>query len=156
VIGGRPSRFRADQGTAAVEASIILSVLALLLIGSIEFGRALWTHHTMLLAVQEAGRFAMISTNAPLVGCGAQSQAPLCPTPSNTLLANCAAARAQQVLSAYQATNIHTSALEDQTSIPATITVCASYAFAFAAPGVLPYGPLNLTSQLTVPLAVRP
>jgi Flp pilus assembly protein TadG len=138
----------------AVEASITLSILLLLIIGSVEFGRAMWTHHTMLLAVQEAGRYAMISRNPASVGCGAQNPVPSCPVPSNTPLASCAAVRAQEVLSAYQATNIGISAHEDQTSTPATITVCASHTFVFAIPGgLLPHGPLNLTSQVTVPLA---
>src|SRR5438477_3952558 len=62
VIHARPLRYPMDQGSAAVESSIILSALLLLIVGSIEFGRALWTENTMQLAVQEAGRFAMISS----------------------------------------------------------------------------------------------
>jgi hypothetical protein len=155
VIHGRPSRYPMDHGSAAVESSIILSALLLLIVGSIEFGRALWTGNTMLLAVQEAGRFAMISNDAPPISCGAQGQAPSCPAPSNTPLANCAAALAQQVLSSYRAANIEISVREDQTSTPATMTVCASHSFGFAAPGLLPYGPLNLKSQVTVPLVGR-
>ncbi len=153
MIDPRPSRYGADQGVAAVEASLTLSMLLLLIVGSVEFGRASWTHNTMLLAVQEAGRFAMISNYAPSLSCGVQSQAPSCPTPSNTPLANCSAARAQQVLSAYQATSIDISVNEDQTSTPATITICASHTLDFAAPRLLPYGPVNLTSQVTVPVA---
>lgn len=141
-----------DHGSAAVESSIVLSALLLLIVGSIEFGRVLWTGNTMLLAVQEAGRFAMISNDPPPISCGAQSQTPSCPAPSNTPLANCAAALAQQVLSSYQVANIKISVNENQTSTPATITICASHSFGFAAPGLLPFGPLNLTSQLTVPL----
>jgi Flp pilus assembly protein TadG len=152
VIDSRPSRYGSDQGAAAVEASLTLSVLLLLIVGSVEFGRALWTDNTMLLAVQEAGRFAMISNFATPLGCGVQSQASSCLTPSNTRLANCSAARAQQVLSAYQATNIDISVKEDQTSTPATMTICASHTFDFLAPRLLPYGPINLTSQVTVPL----
>jgi Flp pilus assembly protein TadG len=152
VIQARAPRYPIDQGSAAVEASIILSTLLLLIVGSIEFGRTLWTENTMLLAVQEAGRFAMISNDALPITCGAQSEAPSCPAPSNTPLANCAAALAQQVLSSYQAANIEISVSENETSIPATMTICASYSFGFAAPGLLPYGPLNLKSQVTVPL----
>jgi Flp pilus assembly protein TadG len=152
VIQARPSRYPMDQGAAAVEASIILSALLLLIVGSIEFGRALWTGNTMLLAVQEAGRFAMISNDASPNICGAQSPAPSCPAPSNTPLANCAAALAQQVLSSYQVANIEISVSEDETSTPATITICARHSFGFAAPGLLPFGPLNLKSQVTVPL----
>jgi Flp pilus assembly protein TadG len=152
VIGGRLSRYRADQGAAAVEASITLSLLLLLIIGSVEFGRVSWTQHTMLLAVQEAGRFAMIGNVAAAPNCGAQSQARSCPAPSNTALTNCSAARARQVLLSYQATNIDVSVNENQTSTPGTLTVCASRSFDFAAPRLLRYGPLNMTSQLTVPL----
>jgi Flp pilus assembly protein TadG len=153
VIDGRPSRYGADQGAAAVEASLTLSALLFLIVASVEFGRVLWTHNTMLLAVQEAGRFAMISNYSPSLSCGVQSQASSCPIPSNTPLANCSAARAQQVLSAYQTPNIGVSVKEDLASTPATMTICASHTFDFAAPGLLPYGPVNLTSQVTVPLA---
>jgi len=152
VIQARSSRYPNDQGSAAVEASIILSALLLLIVGSIEFGRALWTGNTMLLAIQEAGRFAMISNDPPSTSCSAQSQTPSCPVPSNTPLANCAAALAQQVLSSYQVANIEISVREDQTSTPATMTVCARHTFDFAAPGLLPFGPFNLKSQVTVPL----
>ena len=151
MVTGRP-RSGTEQGTVAVEASISISVLLLLIVGSMEFGRALWTYDTMLLAVEEAGRYAMVYHQGPPVTCAAQSQAPRCPTPSNTPLANCSAARAQQVLSAYQAPNINVSVKEDTTSSPATITICASHSVDFVAPQLLPYGPLNLTRELTVPL----
>jgi Flp pilus assembly protein TadG len=152
MIGSGPSRFATEQGTVAVEASVTISALLLLMIGSIEFGRALWTYDTMLLAVEEAGRYAMVYHQGPPVTCAAQSQAPRCPTLSNTPLANCSAARAQQVLSAYQAPDIGVSVNEDTTSSPPTITICTSHSLDFVAPQLLPYGPLNLTRQLTVPL----
>jgi Flp pilus assembly protein TadG len=149
---GAPLRRGVEEGTAAVEAGVIMSVLLLLIVGSVEFGRVLWTYNTMLLAVEEAGRYAMVYNQGPPVTCGAQSQAPQCPTLSNTPLANCSAVRAQQVLSAYQAPNMYVSVKEDTTSSPATITICASYSVDFVAPQLLPYGPLNLTRQVTVPL----
>ena len=152
MIGSGPSRFRTEQGSAAVEASITISVLLLLIVGSIEFGRAVWTYDSMLLAVEEAGRYAMVYHQGPPVTCGAQTQAPRCPTLSNTPLANCSATRAQQVLSAYLASDVDVSVTEDTTSSPATITVCTSHSIDFIAPQLLPYGPLNLTRQLTVPL----
>ncbi len=146
------SRCGEDRGAAAVEAGIIIPVLLLLIVGSVEFGQVLWTYNTMLLALEEAGRYAMVNNQGPPVTCGAQSQAARCPTLSNTPLANCSAARAQQVLSAYQSPNIDVSVKEDPTSSPTTITVCASYSLNFVAPQLLPYGPLNLTRQITVPL----
>ena len=147
-----PSRHVGEEGAAAVEAGLIMSVLLLLVVGSVEFGRAFWTYNTMLLAVEEAGRYAMTYNHGLALTCSGQSQASYCPTLSNTPLANCAALRAQQVLSAYQAPNIGVSVIEDTTSSPTTITVCASYSFDFIAPQLLPYGPLNLTSRVTVPL----
>jgi len=148
---GRPWH-RADEGAAAVEAGIIISVLLMLIVGGVEFGRALWISNTMLLAVEDAARYAMVYSHGLPETCEAQSQASLCPTLSNTPLANCSAERVQQVLSAYQAPSIDVSVNEDTTSSPATVTICASYSFDFAAPQLLPYGPLSLTRQITVPL----
>jgi Flp pilus assembly protein TadG len=145
-----------EEGAAAVEAAIVISVLLLIVTGSIEFARAFWTYNTMLLAVEAAARYAMLYNHAPLVTCMAQSQASDCPALSNTPLANCSAWRAQQVLSAYQAPNIGVSVSEDTTSSPATMTICASYSFEFIAPQLLPYGPLDLTSLVSVPLIRGP
>jgi Flp pilus assembly protein TadG len=150
--GDRPSRYGGEEGAAAVEAGVIMSVLLLLIVGSIELGRAFWTYNTMLLAVEEAGRYAMTSNHRAMLTCRPQSQALYCPTLSNTPLADCAATRAQQILSSYQAPNIGVSVGEDTSSFPTTITVCASYSMGFIAPQILPYGPLRLRSQVTVPL----
>lgn len=147
-----PSWGSAEDGSAAAEASVIMSILLLLVVGSMEFGRAFWIHNTMLFAVEEAGRYAMTYKHAAGLACPTQSQAANCPPQSNTSVANCSAALVQQVLSAYQVNNISVSVSEDATTVPGTVTVCASYSFDFIAPQILPYGPLNLTSQVTVPL----
>jgi hypothetical protein len=148
----KPARWTEDAGTAAVEAVVTISVLLLLILGIVEFGQALWTYNTMLFAAEEAGRYAMVYSQGPPEVCAAQSQAPQCPTFSNTALANCSAALAQQFLSAYRAPNIGVSVAEDRTSSPQTITICASYSLDFIAPQLLPYGPLTLARQVTVPL----
>jgi Flp pilus assembly protein TadG len=149
----RPSRRSSEAGSAAVEAGVTISALLLLIVGTVEFGQAVWTSNTMLLAVEEAGRYAMVYDQGPLDTCGAQSQAPRCPILSNTPLANCSAARAQRVLSAYKAPNIDVSVRGDSTSSPATITtICASYSLDFVPLQLLPFGALNLTRQVTVPL----
>lgn len=148
----RRQRFSAEDGATAVEAALIMAVLLLLLVGSFEFARALWAYNTMLLAVEEAARFAMVYNHGAPMICEAQAPASGCAAPSNTPLANCAASQARQVLSAYQNPNVAVSVLEDATSTPAAITVCASYSFDFLAPRLLPYGPLDLTSRVTVPL----
>ena len=148
----RPSRRSSEAGGATVEAGVTISALLLLIVGTVDLGQAVWTSNTMLFAVEEAGRYAMVYNQGPLDTCGAQSQAPRCPIPSNTPLANCSAARAQRVLSAYQAPNIDVSVREDRTSSPATITICTSYSFDFVPLQLLPYRGLNLTRQVTVPL----
>jgi Flp pilus assembly protein TadG len=56
-------RPRWDQGAAAVEAALVLPLLFLFIFGIIEFGNALWQWNTMLLAVEQAGRWAMINNS---------------------------------------------------------------------------------------------
>lgn len=146
------SRDSAEAGSAAAEAGIVMSVLLLLIAGSMEFGRAFWTRNTMQLAVEEAGRYAMMYKHETAPSCPAQSRAANCPSPTDTPVANCSASRAQQILSAYRLPDIGVSVTEDTTTSPSTVTVCASYSFEFIAPGLLPYGPLLLASKLTVPL----
>ncbi len=145
-------RRRADAGSAAVEGAIIMSTLLLAVVGTVEFARALWTYNTMLLAVEQAGRYAMAYDHHSPVICTAQSQASNCPVLSDTPLANCSAWYAKQMLSAYRAPPIGVSVTVDTTTSPPTTTICASYSFDFLAPQLLPYGPLDLTSRVTVPL----
>jgi Flp pilus assembly protein TadG len=146
------SWYRAEGGAAAVEAALIMAVLLLMIAGSMEFAQALWTNNTMLLAVEQAGRYAMVHSQTPPPTCAAQTQASHCPVLSATPLANCAASWAQEVLSSYQASNIGVSASEDTTSSPNTMTICASYSFNFIAPRLFPEEFLDLTAQVTVPL----
>src|SRR5689334_9429995 len=51
---------RADAGAAAVEGAVIISVLLVLVLSSIECARMLWTYNTMLIATEQAGRYAMV------------------------------------------------------------------------------------------------
>jgi Flp pilus assembly protein TadG len=152
VIRSPRSRRRAEAGSAAVEGALTMSVLLLTVVGTAEFARLLWTYNTMVLTVEEAARYAMRYPHAAPMSCASQVGAAECPAASDTLLANCSASYAQQALSAYQLPNVSISVAEDATSSPTTATVCASYSFDFIAPRLLPYGPLNLVSRVTVPL----
>jgi hypothetical protein len=142
----------ADDGAAAVEAAVIVGGLLLAVFGSIEFGRAFWTYNTMVLAVEQAGRYAMVHAGGTVEVCRAQAAAGNCPEPSATPLANCSAARAREVLLSYWVGDIAIAVREDATSTPKTMTICASSSFGFLAPRLLPYGSLDLTSRVTVPL----
>jgi len=143
---------RGEAGAAAVEAAVAISVLLLAIVGILEFARALWTYGTMLVAVEQAGRYAMTYNHRPPMSCSAQAQAPRCPAISNTPEANCSAWYASQVLSAYQVSGIAVSAAADTATSPATVTVCASYSFDFISPQLMPYGPIPLTTSVTVPV----
>ena len=147
-----PSWWRCEEGAAAAETGLVMGVVLLLVVGTFECGRTFWTYNTMLLAVEQAGRYAMLHRNHLPQMCGAQIQAVNCPAASNTPLANCAASRAQEVLWNYQLRDIGVSVKEDATSVPPVITICASYSFNFLVPQLLPNGPLDLTSRVTVPL----
>lgn len=114
------------QGTAAIELAFVLPVLALLTLGTLEFGRAMWTKQTMQFAVEEAARSALADSTltntaiASLVGSdlvGLQGVAP-------TVVA---------------------------TSTAAQVSITASYAFTFLVPQLLPFGPLTLTAQCVLP-----
>jgi hypothetical protein len=84
--------------------------------------------------------------------CVAQTQAAQCPALSNTPLANCSAWYAQQVLAAYRTPSVGVSVAVDLTTSPASVTICASRSFDFIAPHLLPHGPLDLMSSVTVPI----
>lgn len=49
-----------EEGAAAVESAITISLLLALVFGIFEFGMALWQSNTMALAVEEAGRYVMV------------------------------------------------------------------------------------------------
>jgi hypothetical protein len=61
------ARGGAEDGSVAVEAAITLSALLILLVGSVQFGLTYFAWNTMLLAAEEAGRYAMLynPTNFP-------------------------------------------------------------------------------------------
>ena len=91
----RKKLLRSEEGGAvAVEAAITLSALLFLLLGAIQFGLAYFAWNTMLLAAEEAGRYAMLFHNYPgtiLSGPNANN-----PPGCADTLANCAVAWANQ------------------------------------------------------------
>ena len=130
-----------EEGSVAVEAGLILPTLLLFVIGSIEAGRALWTYQTMVLAVEEAGRYAMVYAASPSLLTTAS-----CPSGTVDLL-DCTQARANTYLSNYGTPNVNVTATQDTSNM----TITATYAFNFVTPLLLPFGPINLSSQVIVP-----
>ena len=148
----RPALGTEEAGNATIEAAATMSVLLLLIFTTVGFGQALCAYNTMLLVAEEAGRYAMLYNRRPTGPCDPQSQAPRCPTLSNTALANCSAARAQQVLSTHQVSNAEVSVTEDRTAFPGTATICTSYSGGLVMAPLFPNGVLKLTRQVTVPV----
>jgi len=138
----RPLRRGKEEGSAAIEAAVVLLVLPLFLIGSVEFGRALWMGHTMLLAVEEAGRYAMVYGASPSLLTSAS-----CPNVATVSLGNCAVAKANAYLADYGGTGVNVTS----SAATSTLTIQATYTFNFIDPILLPFGPITLSNQVTVP-----
>jgi hypothetical protein len=126
---------RSEEGATAVEAAIVLSTFLLITFGLAQFAMAYWSYTTMLLAVDEAGRYAMINNASPVVA-EHRMQAVLpgasisCPLPANP------AAGAWYVCATRTA------------GAPDTMSLSAIYGNNII--GLA--GPFNVTAQATVPL----
>jgi hypothetical protein len=73
-----------------------------------------------------------------------------CPNVATVTLANCAVAKANAYLADYGGTGVTVSSSQDA-STPPNMTITATFAFNFIDPLLLPFGPLNLSSQVVVP-----
>jgi Flp pilus assembly protein TadG len=122
-----------DCGSVAVEAGLAIPVFLLMIGGIIEFALAFWQWNTMLLAVEQAGRYVMINKAACDANCAqAQMQNVL------TAAAVCAAPAPGQmcVIATANAGN------------PQTMTLTARYNVNLIAS----IAPFTVTSSTTVPL----
>jgi len=133
-------RRRWDGGAAAVEAALVLPVLFLFIFCIVEFGRVAWQWNTMLLAVEQAGRWAMINNADTNLVSDVESQmkkvlptAAVCTTPTPD----------QMCVSV----TCNPTSCTSTTSTP-TLTLTAAYNFN----PVAFFSPFTITSQGTVPL----
>ena len=126
-------KVRRDEGAAAIEAALIVPVLFFVIFAVIELGIAFWQWNTMLLAVEQAGRYVMVNNSSCDVSCAETqmqavlSSASVCTSPTT----------GQVCVSA------STSA-----GTPSTMTLTAAYNFNLLSL----FGPFTITSQGTVPL----
>jgi Flp pilus assembly protein TadG len=130
----RPTiRRRGEDGSVAVEFAVTVSALMFLIIGAIQFALVFWNWNTMLLAVEEAGRYAMLynATNFP-------GHPPGC---ADTI-ANCAANWAKNNLGS--GFEITPSTGTDASGNP-TLTFTATYSFEFLTT-------ITLTRAIQVPV----
>jgi Flp pilus assembly protein TadG len=124
---------RRDEGTAVIEAALILPVLILAIFGIIEFGTAFWQWNSMLLAVEQAGRYVMVNHTSCGVTCAETQMQAILPAASV-----CTTPTTGQIC-----VSANTSA-----GTPSTMTLTAAYNFNL----LTLFGPFTITSQGTVPL----
>ena len=127
-----PKFRRSEGGATAVEMAVVLMAVILLILGMIEFSIAYWNMHTLLLAVEEVGRWVMVN--------------------NTTVTTAAAQTRMQQYLPA--ASSICTTPSAGQYCVSATasngrMTLIASYGYNVIG---ITGSPLILKSQNTVPL----
>jgi Flp pilus assembly protein TadG len=122
-----------DEGTAAIEAALIAPILFLAILGIVEFGIALWQWNTMLLAVEQAGRYVMVNNASCDTSCAQTQMQAVLPAASV-----CATPTAGQICVSASTSG----------GTPSTMTLTAAYNFNLLAL----FGPFTITSQGTVPL----
>ena len=59
---GRRARYGWNEGATAVELAVVLSLLMMLLVGIMEFAVGFWRWNTMLIVVQDVGRYVMVKS----------------------------------------------------------------------------------------------
>jgi Flp pilus assembly protein TadG len=118
----RPAiRGKGEAGSVVVELAVTLSAMLLLIFGAIQFALVFWNWHTMLLAVEEAGRYAMLYNSTTF---------PNGPPDCADTLANCAVAWADENWGSLY--TITSSSGTDADGNP-TLTFKATYTFDFIA-----------------------
>lgn len=121
------SLFSDRRGVTAVEFSLILPALLLLLFGIVEFGRLLWTQSALHFAVEEAARCATVDA------------------------ANCGSASAVQSFAVARAAGLGLqNSVFSLTSPACGNQVSASYPFPFVLATLFPYS-ITLTAQSCFP-----
>ena len=131
---------RAENGEVAVEGAVTMLALVFLILGSVQFGLVFWNWNTMMLAVEEAGRYAMLyNPNNPI----SPQVLANCSASPNTL-GNCAVAWANQNWG-NNFTVSCTSPCPDTSTSPPTMTFTATYTFNFI-------NSISLSRGIQVPL----
>jgi Flp pilus assembly protein TadG len=157
---GRRSRRGWDEGATAVEAAITISLSLALVFGILEFGMALWQSNTMVLAVEEAGRYVMVNNTSCNTASCAESQLKASLSSYGGLVTSAGSgicAGTPPTLTAPSPGSICVYATAPTGANPQTMTLTAVYAYSnIIVPsgllaGVLS-GPFTSTSQATFPL----
>jgi Flp pilus assembly protein TadG len=157
---GRRSRRGWDEGATAVEAAITISLSLALVFGIIEFGMALWQSNTMVLAVEEAGRYVMVNNTSCNTASCVESQMKASLSSYGGLVTSAGSgicAGTPPTLTAPSPGSICVYATAPTGANPQTMTLTAIYAYSniIVPSGLLAgilSGPFTSTAQSTFPL----
>jgi Flp pilus assembly protein TadG len=152
---GRPPRYGWDEGATAVELALILSLLMMLMVGIMEFAVGFWRWNTMLIVVQDVGRYVMIKSGDGISGntcdadCAKQQLADRLTEASSTCGDPANPSAGQMCVDAIvtAGTPGDPTATPPVLSTPATMVLSATYGFNF-----LTSSPFRLTASTTVPM----
>jgi Flp pilus assembly protein TadG len=125
-----------DEGATVVEAALIFSALMLLLFGIVQFSYALWQWNTMMLVVQDWGRYAMINNQT----CGQSCIQNKMQTDPRLTSSVCTTPSAGQIC---------VYATPPTGTTPPTMTLTAAYNFNLVSPFIPSF---TMMSQALVPL----
>jgi Flp pilus assembly protein TadG len=148
----RPMR-GGEEGSTAIETALILSILLAMIFGVIEFGTTLFQWNTMLLAVEQAGRYVMINnTTAQPSDAKTQMKAVLTNATDCVVTNGVVIAPSAGNVCVYAKTTAGT-----PPSTPNTMTLEAIYAYDVigltgSLVGLAQSGPFTVMSQATFPL----
>ncbi|MDA8233113.1 MAG: pilus assembly protein [Magnetospirillum sp.] len=117
---------RCDRGNVAVEFALLLPVFLLFILGTVEFGRAMWDRSMLQFACEEATRYALAHSTASNSVVIAQAQAELIGIPPANVAFTVASTASQ-------------------------VSVSATYTFDFLVPSLLPFGPITLSALSEFP-----
>jgi Flp pilus assembly protein TadG len=141
-----------EEGATAVETAFILSVLLAMIFGVLEFGTTLFQWNTMLLAVEQAGRYVMINNKTAQLQLTSDAKTQMKAVLTNAT--DCTVTNGVPV--APTAGNVCVYA-KTTAGTPSTMTLEAIYAYDVIGPtasliGLAQSGPFTVTSQATFPL----
>ncbi|MBF0325439.1 TadE/TadG family type IV pilus assembly protein [Magnetospirillum moscoviense] len=120
-------RLAFDQsGAAAIEFALVLPALLMMMLGVVEFGRALWTQGTLQYAVEEAARYGAVDDQASSTG---------------------VVTRARARMAGLDAAAVTVTATLGASSV----TVTASQSLNWLVPGLLPADAVSLSATATHP-----
>jgi Flp pilus assembly protein TadG len=137
---------RCEQGATMVEMAVVTGAALLLILGMLEFAVLYWSQHNLLLAVEHAGRWAMINNADTTVASDAASYVCNILNPGGASCTNLTAGGTCGPSAGHYCANATSTTNANGIKI---LTLTASYGFSFLN---VTGGGLTLTGQTTVPL----